>query len=101
MPFGSNDGDSRITLTLTDGDHQTDADGVQNGTIVDPGALALTSGGDVTSSGGGGGGCFIKTAGDGFDLAGAGVIGFTAIGLAFIFRGSRKSENRKHQHRLH
>lgn len=42
IPFSSNDGDSSITMTLTDGDPQTDADGVENGTIVDPGALALT-----------------------------------------------------------
>jgi len=65
IPFSSNDGDSSIMMTLTDGDPQTDADGVENGTIVDPGALALTSGGGSSSNssgGGGGGGCFIKTA---------------------------------------
>jgi hypothetical protein len=70
IPFSSNDGDSSITMTLTDGDPQTDADGVANGTIVDPGALALTSGGGSSSSSGGGGGgsCFIKTAGSELSL---------------------------------
>lgn len=70
IPFSGNDGDSSIMMTLTDGDPQTDADGVENGTIVDPGALALTSGGDSSSNsssgGGGGGGYFIKTAGGEF-----------------------------------
>jgi hypothetical protein len=60
IPFGSNDGDNTITLTLTDGDPATDADGIANGTIVDPGALATTDA--VAASGdGGGGGCFINT----------------------------------------
>lgn len=59
IPFGSNNGDNTITLTLTDGDQLTDADGQADGTIEDPGALATTfsSGG----GGGGGGGCFIAT----------------------------------------
>ena len=38
--LGSNDGDNVITLTLTDGG-PGDADGVANGTIVDPGGPAL------------------------------------------------------------
>ena len=60
IPFGSNDGDETITITLTDGDAQTDTDGIQNGTIVDPGALATPSPTATTTSGGGGG-CFIST----------------------------------------
>jgi len=73
VEFGSNDGDNTITITLTDGDPLTDADGVVNGRIVDPGALGITEEADVddnsgdttsaTSSGGGGGGdsCFISS----------------------------------------
>ena len=78
IPFGSNDGDNTITLSLTDGNPLTDADGgVQDGIIVDPGAVATTEsiptpalpssddeGGssptpEASSGGGGGGGCFI------------------------------------------
>jgi hypothetical protein len=42
--LGSNDGDNTLTLTLTDGG-LGDADGVANGTIVDPGgpAVAVTT----------------------------------------------------------
>jgi hypothetical protein len=61
IPFGSNNGDNTITLTLTDGDPLTDGDGVQDGTIDDPGALATPFSGD--GGGGGSGGCFIATAG--------------------------------------
>jgi hypothetical protein len=61
IPFGSNDGDDTITITLTDGDVHTDTDGIQNGTIVDPSALATPSPTPTTTSGGGGGGCFIGT----------------------------------------
>lgn len=93
MPFGSNDGDSRITLTLTDGDPQTDADGLQNGTIVDPGALALESDGGSASSGGGGGSCFIKTAGVELGVKYLGVVTFAIIGvLCLIFQRSRESD---------
>ena len=61
IPFGDNDGDDTITLTLTDGDPSTDADGLANGTISNPGAIAVSS--DVSSTdSGGGGGCFIATA---------------------------------------
>lgn len=42
VAFGSNDGDNVISLTLTDGDPLTDADGIANGTIVDPGALGTS-----------------------------------------------------------
>lgn len=61
IPFGDNDWDSVITLTLTDGDPDTDADGQKNGIISDPGAVAVA---ESSSSGGGGGGgsCFITTA---------------------------------------
>ncbi|MBC2709440.1 MAG: hypothetical protein HGJ94_00025 [Desulfosarcina sp.] len=58
--FGSNDGDNLITLILTDGDPLTDADGVENGIIEDPGALTTTTT-TAASSSGGGGGCFITT----------------------------------------
>ncbi|MDY6853790.1 MAG: GEGP motif-containing diheme protein [Thermodesulfobacteriota bacterium] len=40
IPFGSNNGDNTITLTLVDGDADIDIDGTNDGTIVDPGALA-------------------------------------------------------------
>ena len=61
IPFGSNDGDNTIILTLTDGDPDLDADGLQNGKIVDPGAVTVASA-SASSSGGGSGGCFIATA---------------------------------------
>jgi hypothetical protein len=51
-----------VTLTLQDGG-DGDGDGLANGTIVDPGGVAVsTSGGSGGSGGGGGGGCFIDTA---------------------------------------
>ena len=59
IPFGSNDGDNVITLTLTDGDDLTDADGIINGIIKDPGAVAVPAA--VAGGGGGGGGCFIAS----------------------------------------
>jgi hypothetical protein len=64
MPFGDNDGDNTITLTLTDGDPATDGDGQQNGTISDPGAIALSSQplSSPSADTGSGGGCFIATA---------------------------------------
>jgi hypothetical protein len=63
IPFGSNNGDNTITIALTDGDPLTDADGLQNGEIDDPGALATVSSTSSTSSGGGGGGgCFLSAA---------------------------------------
>ena len=62
IPFGSNNGDNTITLTLTDGDPVTDEDGAKDGTIIDPGAVATsTSTPTVQSSGSGGGGCFIDS----------------------------------------
>jgi hypothetical protein len=61
VAFGSNDGDNTITLTLTDGDPKTDADGLVNGEILDPGALATkSSSASAAVSGGSGGGCFIS-----------------------------------------
>lgn len=92
IPFGSNDGDSRITIALKDGDPQTDADGLENGTIVDPGALALTSGGSGSSGGGGGGGCFIETAGTGFGLANFGNVVLSVLCMVLILStvGRRK-----------
>jgi hypothetical protein len=53
-----NSGFKSITMTLKDGDPATDADGVANGTILDPGALATAQ----EESSGGGGGCFITEA---------------------------------------
>jgi hypothetical protein len=60
IAFGSNDGDNRITLTLTDGDPLTDGDGIANGIIDDPGALT-TDAATTSSSSDSGGGCFITT----------------------------------------
>lgn len=64
VPFDGNDGDNTITLTLTDGDPLTDADGTANGIIDDPGAITTSSASTGTSpdtgGGGGGGGCFVS-----------------------------------------
>lgn len=64
IPFGDNDGDGTITLTLTDGDPTTDGDGQQDGTISDPGAVAISPSTSATPAvdSGGGSGCFIATA---------------------------------------
>jgi len=51
VPFGSNDGDATITLTLTDGDLNTDGDGLADGTIVDPGGITTVT--TQSSTGGG------------------------------------------------
>ena len=85
IPFGSNDGDNTITLTLTDGDPLTDADGL-NGTIDDPGAVATTS--SSGSSGGGGGSCFIDTVGRGtVDHVGEVLLlGLIAMAFMVVFR---------------
>jgi DNA-binding beta-propeller fold protein YncE len=40
MPISSDDGDNKITLTLTDGS-TGDSDGIANGVIVDPGGLGI------------------------------------------------------------
>lgn len=61
IPFGSNDGDETITVTLTDGDPATDADGVADGNILDPFALGVPAAGSGSSHHGGGS-CFINTA---------------------------------------
>lgn len=67
IPFGGNDGDSTITLTLTDGDPTTDGDGQQDGTISDPGAVAISPSTSSTPAvdSGGSSGCFIATAAHG------------------------------------
>ena len=46
--LGDNDGDNMLTLTLTDGG-LGDADGIANGTIVDPGGPAVVAGGGEAS----------------------------------------------------
>ena len=51
---GSNDGDSVLTLTLTDGGVE-DADGLANGVIADPGGPVVSGGGGIGSIGTGGG----------------------------------------------
>jgi hypothetical protein len=63
IAFGSNDGDNRITLTLTDGDPLTDADGIADGTIEDPGAITTaTSGASAADdSGTNSSSCFIMS----------------------------------------
>lgn len=82
IPFADNDGDNTIIITLTDGDPATDADGVANGTIVDPGAVAVPGTGSA-SGGGGGGGCFIATAAVRVGLAPAVLFAEKALELGF------------------
>ena len=50
VPFGSNDGDATITLTLTDGDPNTDGDGLADGTIMDPGGITTPESSSSSSS---------------------------------------------------
>ena len=65
VPFGDDDGDNIITITLTDGDSETDGDFKKDGTITDPTALGLS---DVAAEaepdleGASSGWCFISTA---------------------------------------
>jgi hypothetical protein len=66
IPYGSNDGDKEITISLTDGDPMTDADGLQNGIIDDPGALGYDTESaiystDDSSSGSDDSTCFISS----------------------------------------
>jgi hypothetical protein len=97
VPFGSNDGDNTITLTLTDGNPLTDADGVANGTIVDPGALATTSAitdpgtTPTTVASSGGGGCFTGVI-SGQSLASTATAGIILglIALIVAFAGFRR-----------
>ena len=53
------DGNS-VTLTLVDGGIG-DADATENGIIIDPSGIGISSGDAVSSAAGGGGGCFISS----------------------------------------
>jgi hypothetical protein len=59
IDFGSNDGDNTITITLTDGDSETDVDGLEDGTITDPSALAVAEDEEPSKKGGSSGPCFV------------------------------------------
>lgn len=62
FPFGSNDGDNIIMLTLTDGG-EGDYDLAANGEIIDPGGIGMeVTDANGNGGNGGGGGCFIATA---------------------------------------
>ncbi|MBI9074539.1 MAG: hypothetical protein JEZ02_03935 [Desulfatibacillum sp.] len=65
LAFADNDGDDTIIVTLQDGDPNTDADGIINGVIVDPGVVAVpassSSSKTVTSDDGDSSSCFIKS----------------------------------------
>jgi hypothetical protein len=84
IPVGSNDGDNTITLTLTDGDPLTDADGQPDGTIEDPGALATTSSSGSSGGGGGGGGCFIESVARAIGNHDGEVLLLGMVGVAFV-----------------
>ena len=64
IPFGSDDGDNLLTVTMRDGDPATDFDGVKNGVIQDPIAVA-TEPTEEAGAGSGGGSdsssCFLET----------------------------------------
>ena len=79
-----------VVLTLTDGSHG-DADGIENGIIVDPSGLAgpLSSSppsNDGDGSSGGGGGCFIDTAASG-SVGNACGISLTVLVLGILASG--------------
>jgi hypothetical protein len=96
IPFGSNDGDNVITITLTDGDPDTDGDRQQDGTITDPSALGISAAvsdeGVADDKGGSSGWCFISTASHGPGLAEAASSFYMLVGTVaaiIMFRGTR------------
>ena len=87
IPFGSNDGDNTIILTLRDGDATTDADNSENGIIVDPGALAVPASTSTVGGSGGGSGCFIASAAHGTSLIFSGLfLSVTCCAVLYLFR---------------
>jgi hypothetical protein len=93
IPFGSNNGDGTITIVLTDGDSLTDADGQEDGKIVDPGALATgPASGSSASGGGGGGGCSMSTPEGGMRSIDIIAVAIFALGLFLWQRKRRRSQ---------
>jgi hypothetical protein len=93
IPFDSNNGDGTITIALTDGDSLTDADGQEDGKIVDPGALATgPASGSSVSGGGGGGGCSMSTPEGGMRSIDIIAVGIFALGLFLWQRKRRRSQ---------
>jgi len=83
---------STATLTLTDGG-SGDLDGVADGSITDPGGLAVPVAVTPPPSGGGGGGCSVTGAGSRWDNGAAiALLGLLAMFVALRFR---KRKDRK------
>jgi hypothetical protein len=60
IPYERTANTNEITVTLNDGDPLTDGDGLEDGTITDPTALAVEE--EKKKTGGGGSSCFVGTA---------------------------------------
>jgi chitinase len=75
-----------VYLTLTDGGFG-DADGIENGIIVDPLGLGVTASaapGEASAGGGGGGGCFISASAGNIEKIGSAAIRQKLSGLAIV-----------------
>jgi len=97
IDFGSNDGDNTITITLTDGDLQTDADGLQDGTINDPSALAVAEEAEPSKKGGDSGPCFVGTSAGQFHI---GLVAFVFAGYLATFMAMRLGLNTRKTKKL-
>ncbi|MFO7560578.1 MAG: GEGP motif-containing diheme protein [Desulfobacterales bacterium] len=61
FPFTRTNNEKAIAITLTDGDSESDADGLANGIIDDPGALAVDTSVSADSDDDSDSGCFISS----------------------------------------
>jgi len=100
IPIQSLDGGT-LVINLKDGDKATDADGVANGVIQDPGAVAVTATTPTSSGGDSGGGCFISSTEPVNNTSLLIMFGFGLIVFCFFVafslrsRGMRKEGNRR------
>ena len=86
IPYTMGANSRTILVTLTDGDPATDADGLTNGSILDPGMLGVPE--EESSGGSSGGGCFITAASH--PLWGSMMLGMLALlGLFLLVAGTR------------
>jgi hypothetical protein len=82
VPFTRGSNGKSIIMKLKDGDPLTDADGLANGVILDPGAMGTTK--TESSGGGSSSGCFITTSSG--TLCSSGILLIILSGI-LLFRG--------------